>query len=190
MANWLAEIDDAIELRGLAANAMRERDSLRAQFAQLQAQTGELGSRLMAERDAAIARADHLEARIVALIDAAHTGPVDVPPDMSREVARMVNAVRINVRLRERAERRRQLAEEEVEALAADLARAGESAVEYEQALVGDAVEREREAIAAFAIDYADSQDRLGVSPGTGAALREFAADIRANAHRKEVDGG
>jgi hypothetical protein len=63
------------------------------------------------ERDAAIARAeaadlarDHLEARIVALIDAAHAGPVEVPSDVSREVARVVNAVRINVRMRERAE--------------------------------------------------------------------------------------
>ena len=64
--------------------------------------------RLRTERDAAISRADHLEARIVSLIDAAHSGPIEVPSDMSHEVARIVNAVRINVRMRGLSDNERQ----------------------------------------------------------------------------------
>ena len=45
---------------------------------------------------------DSHEARLVELFIAAHTGPVEIAADMSGEVARVVNAIRINARETER----------------------------------------------------------------------------------------
>jgi hypothetical protein len=85
-----------MDIRGLAADLMRERDSLRDQLATMQARAES------SEKE----RGD-IEARIVALIDAAHTGHVEPPDNVSAEVARVVRSVRINVAMRERAEAER-----------------------------------------------------------------------------------
>jgi hypothetical protein len=58
----------------------------------------ELGQTI-AQRDEAVRERDNIEARIVSILDAAFTGPVDPCGDMSAEVARLVRAVRIRERM-------------------------------------------------------------------------------------------
>lgn len=60
---------------------------------------------------------DANEARIVQLIEAALTGPIEPPDDVSAEVARMVRAVRINTVIRERVIEERDRLREEVSRL-------------------------------------------------------------------------
>lgn len=76
-------------------NAMKVCESLSAHNSSLAARVLELEG----ERE-------RVETHLVALIDAAHSGPVEVPDDVPAEIARIVRAVRINVTMREKAEQK------------------------------------------------------------------------------------
>jgi hypothetical protein len=101
----------------------RERDSLRAQLSTLRARCEELEkerdeARMLmrdAREEARAGFKDAADATAITLLDAAFVGPVDVPTYMSAEFARVINAIRINVTMRERATADRDAARAECE---------------------------------------------------------------------------
>lgn len=138
----------------------------------------EMYERVCKERDAAIRERDNIEARIVSTLDAAFAGPVDPCGDMSHEVARIVNAVRIRERMLATATARAESAERE-----RDEALRHSSTPLATKLCQEIAATTEREAIASW-LDVAPISFDTIHDDDTNFVCGQLAAAIRAGAHK------
>jgi len=156
-----------------------EVEALRSQLSTLR---GEL-EEARGERDRAVLDRDTIEARIVSTLDAAFAGPETPPLDMSHEVARIVNCVRIRERMLATATARAEAAEADRDKWRDAQIVKGQLVADEIGRIIRHAASDEREAIAA----WLESKAKDGKWVETVCSSAELATAIRANHHADEA---